>query len=115
VTNGTDHVLEALAVYRATKLLQDDDLPPLPAIRDKLMQRWGATPWSALIDCPWCLSVHLAAILLICSKIAPRLTRLTVRVLAYSAVTGLISETVSWLESSMETPASPRASGARSG
>lgn len=100
MTNGTDHALEALAVYRATKLLQDDQLPPLPAIRDKLMQRYGASPWSQLLDCPWCLSVWVAGASVLVRKVAPRLWRVGASVLASSAVTGMISE---WL-ANMELP-----------
>lgn len=97
---GVEVVIEALAVYRATRLLQQDDLPPLPQIREKLMQRYGASPWSALLDCPWCLSVWTGAGLLALRRVAPRIHDVLVRVLASSAVTGMISE---WL-ANMELP-----------
>lgn len=96
--HGVDAVIEALAVYRATRLLQQDDLPPLPQLREQLMERYGASPWSALLDCPWCLSPHLAVMLLICKRIAPGLTRLLTRALAASAVTGILSGLVKYLD-----------------
>lgn len=98
MTDKTDHVLEALAVYRATKLLQDDDLPPLPAIRDKLMARYGTSPWSALLDCPWCLSVWVGAASVGLRHLAPRFWRIGASVLASSAVAGVISEWLANLE-----------------
>lgn len=85
-------VLDAVAVYRATRLLQQDDIPPLPRIREQLMQRYGASPWSALLDCPWCLSVWVAGGAMIFRRVAPRVWRVLARVLASSAVAGVISE-----------------------
>lgn len=91
-------VVEALAVYRATKLLQQDDLPPLPVIREKLMARWGASPWSALLDCPWCLSVWVGGASVALRHLAPRFWRVGASVLASSAVAGVISEWVAGKE-----------------
>jgi len=95
---AADLVLEALAVYRATKLLQQDDLPPLPEIREKLMDKYGASPWSALLDCPWCLSVWVAGGSVLLRRIAPRLWGVLARVLASSAVAGLITAGLAALE-----------------
>lgn len=83
-----------LAVYRATRLLQRDDVPPLPAWRAKLMQRYGASVWSALLDCPWCLSIWVAGGLLLLRAVAPRLARPLIVVLASSAVSGTVTELV---------------------
>lgn len=93
---GVDAVLEALAVFRATKLMQQDDLPPLPELREKLMARYGASRWSALLDCPWCLSVWLGLASVGLRHLAPRFWRVGASVLASSAVAGVISE---WLAS----------------
>lgn len=89
-------VLDAVAVYRLTRLLQRDEIPPLPAARDKLMQRYGASPWSQLLDCPWCLGIWVAALAVLARRVSPRMWRVLARVLASSAVTGVISE---WLVS----------------
>ena len=95
---GVELVIETLAVYRATRLLQRDDLPPLPEIREKLMDRYGASPWSALIDCPWCLSVWVGGASALLRAVAPRLWRIGATVLASSAVAGLISEWVASMD-----------------
>lgn len=81
-----------LAVYRATRLLQRDTVPPLPALRDTLMNRYGATSASELLDCPWCLSIWLAALLGLLRLACPRLGDALITVLAASAVTGLATE-----------------------
>jgi len=85
---------EWLACYRAVRLLQRDDVPPLPQLRAKIMDRYGTSPWSALLDCPWCLSVWVAAALLMLRLACPRLHRLLVAVLAASAATGIITELI---------------------
>lgn len=95
---GVELVIETLAVYRATRLLQRDDLPPLPEIREKLMDRYGASPWSALIDCPWCLGVWVGGASALLRAVAPRLWRIGATVLASSAVAGLISEWVASMD-----------------
>ena len=83
-----------LAVYRATRLLQRDEVPPLPELRAKLMDRYGTSRWSVLMDCPWCLAIWLAAALLVLRAASPRLHAALVAVLAASAVTGIITEAV---------------------
>lgn len=85
---------EWLACYRAVRLLQRDHVPPLPIVRAKLMDRYGTNPWSVLLDCPWCLSVWIAAGLLVLRAACPRLHAALVAVLAASAVTGIITEAV---------------------
>lgn len=89
-----DSVAGWLAVYRATRLLQNDDVPPLPVVRDWLMARYGTRPASALLDCPWCASVWIAAGMAVLRATCPRLHDLLVAVLAASAVTGIISEVI---------------------
>jgi hypothetical protein len=83
-----------LAVYRATRLLQRDDVWPLPEVRAKIMDRYGTSRWSVLLDCPWCLSVWVAAGLLVLRAACPRLHAALVAVLAASAVTGIITHLV---------------------
>lgn len=89
---GAELALDALAVYRLTVLLQKDTLPPLPRLREAVMQRWGAKPVSELVDCPWCLGVWLGVVAAIARRATPRLWALAAAVLASSAATGLISE-----------------------
>lgn len=91
-------MIDALATYRLTRLLQQDSLPPLPAVRDALMARVGSTPASELLDCPWCLSVWLGAIVVVLRRVCPRLWDLVAPALAASAVTGLLSQVAAELE-----------------
>jgi hypothetical protein len=83
-----------LAVFRATRLLQIDQVPPLPQVRARIMDRYGATPWSQLLDCPWCLSVWVAGLLWVLRLACPRLADAVIGILAASAVTGLVSQAV---------------------
>lgn len=89
-----------LATYRAVRLLQRDDVWPLPELRGELQanDRFMNSRWSALLDCPWCLSPYLAAGLLLLRMISPRLHAFLVAVLASSAVAGLLSEGLDALE-----------------
>jgi Protein of unknown function (DUF1360). len=92
VVNVASVAIDALATYRLTRLLQQDTLPPLLAIRDRLMARYGASPWSELLNCPWCLSVWLGAVVAVLRRVCPRLWGLAAHALAASAVTGLLSQ-----------------------
>lgn len=94
----TDVAVDVLATYRLTRLLQQDDLPPLPAVRDRLMQRLESSPWSALIDCPWCLSVWLGFGVVLLRRVCPRLWDPIAAALAASAVTGVLSQIVGELD-----------------
>lgn len=88
---GIDLVVDALSVYRLTRLLTLDSLPPVKHARDKVLDRWGESEWSELAVCPWCLSVWLAAGVVVARLVTPRAWTPAARVLAFSAVTGLLS------------------------
>lgn len=93
--NPVREVAALLAVWRATRLLQRDDVWPLPELREKVLARYGASRWSILLDCPGCLSVWVAAAMLLLRSASPRLHDALCRVLAGSAVVVLLSE---WME-----------------
>ena len=84
--------VNGLAAYRITRLLQRDSLPPLPAVREKLLAKYGHLPVSDLIDCPWCLGFWVSAGVVAASA-SPyrRLWAPLAAALALSAVVGLIS------------------------
>lgn len=98
VTSVADVVVDVLATYRLTRLLQQDDLPPLPAVREWLMKRFGSSPWSALIDCPWCLGVWCGLGVSLLRRVCPRLWDPIAHALAASAVTGLLSQVAAELD-----------------
>lgn len=55
-------VLVVLAVYRLTRLVVFDDFPPVQAVKRRVIARFGAaSAWATLLTCPFCLSVWVAA------------------------------------------------------
>lgn len=55
-------LLLVLFVYRATRLVTDDQWPPSVALRGRVVDRWGDESWQAyLVTCPWCMSLWLGA------------------------------------------------------
>ena len=93
-----DTVVDAVAVYRLTRLLQRDSVPPMPAIRQAVLDRIATTPYGQLVDCPWCLSVWIGLLVAIARRVSPRLWAVAAFVLASSAVAGVITEWVDTLE-----------------
>lgn len=56
--------LLVLTCYRVTRLLTTDSFPPLLRFRHWVAYRWGSASWQAyLSECPWCVSVWIAAML----------------------------------------------------
>jgi hypothetical protein len=98
VTEVASVAVDALATYRLTRLLQQDTVPPLPEVRERLMARYGASPWSELLDCPWCLSVWLGLAVAVLRRVCPRLWGIAAAALAASAVTGLLSQVAAELD-----------------
>lgn len=96
----TEQVVDAVAVYRLVRLLQQDQITEVP--RNWFIRKHGAVrhgiAWSALADCPWCLSVWVAAGVVLARAGAPRLWGMAARGLAFSAGAGVISELVGRLE-----------------
>jgi hypothetical protein len=85
----TKLALLGLATYRATKLVIDDEITA--EIREKVLEKLGDHPkLSYLLHCPWCVSIWLAGGLVILDKVSPEIGDLTQKVLAASAITGLV-------------------------
>jgi hypothetical protein len=108
-----DLVMEALALYRLTRLVTKDAITQ--GLRDAVERaerervsapdhdkvaaavRWGEEvaevgPRTYLVNCPWCASVWLAVGVAIARRVAPLPWRLAARVLAGSAVAGALGE-----------------------
>lgn len=83
-------LIDALAVYRLTVLVQQDTVPPAEYVRNKIEERGGllAEMW----ECPFCLSFWLAIVCVVLSQMFPRVWYSLSRVLAFSAVVGLLHE-----------------------
>lgn len=84
---------DALATYRAQKLVRDDKITE--PLRERVVNRYGSPEdsyLSYLITCPWCLSMYAGALLALGRIVAPRTTDAVSRALALSAVAGLLAE-----------------------
>lgn len=88
-------VLDALATYRATRLIVEDDVPFGPA-RDWITRRWPDSKFTELVGCPWCSSMYVAAVVVTARVAAPRVWSYLATVLAMSAATGLLSTWENW-------------------
>jgi Protein of unknown function (DUF1360) len=91
-------VVDALATYRLTVLIKDDKITQ--GLREAVFRRYGhlqdgdvRNP-SYLLGCPWCLSMYFGALVVAVEHYAPGIWRPLSRVLALSAATGLLKETL---------------------
>lgn len=91
-TSAAESLIDAVAVHRLTKLLQQDSVWPLPETREALLARWSDRRWADLIDCPYCLSMHLAALVVLARHRWPRGWPWIARVLVGSAMAGHLAE-----------------------
>jgi hypothetical protein len=87
--------VDFLATYRLTTLIKDDKITE--DLRNMVYRRFGepsdehSHKVSYLLNCPWCLSVYFAAGAVVARHLRPRVWSPVARVLALSALTGLVS------------------------
>lgn len=98
MTKFADLAVDALAVFRLTRLLQVDTVPPMPKIRQAALDKLARTPYGDIVDCPWCLSVWVGLLVAVARRASPRVWAVASWVLASSAITGLITQWVDSLE-----------------
>ena len=84
-------VTDALAAYRLVRLLQRDQLPPLPDLRSRLTRAAGDRAWGELLHCAWCAGFHVAALVVAARHTAPRVWGPLAAVLATSTAVGLLA------------------------
>jgi hypothetical protein len=84
-------LVDALATYRITRLLQEDSLPPLPKLRETILDQYGDHSAADLVTCPWCLSPWVAAAVLVARRKFPTGWSFLSEVLAISAAVGLLT------------------------
>lgn len=84
-------LVDALAVYRLTRLTTRDTLPPVRRVRDYVLERWPDRALTELAVCPWCISFWYAVGVLAARMVVPDAWTLIALPLAWSAVAGLVS------------------------
>lgn len=95
MTDAVTATIDALAVYRITRLIVSDTLFDEP--RRALLERLDASESPVAgkmaegLDCPWCVSVWVGGGVLAFKASAPRAWRALSFVLATSAVAGILS------------------------
>lgn len=89
-------MLDALAVWRIVRFVQRDSL--VEELREALINRYGHLKIAELLTCPWCLSIWVAAGVVIARAAAPRVWGMIARGLAFSAGAGVITGLVDQLD-----------------
>jgi len=89
--SAADVAIRGLATYRLTRLIMRDEITE--PIRNEVWRRLPPERSHAgyLLTCEWCLSIWTASALQISRIIAPKTTRAVESVLAFSAITGLLT------------------------
>lgn len=86
-------IVDALAVYRLTKLVIDDQITE--PLREKVWKRYPpSTNIGYLVTCPWCVSIYVGGAVVAARLVAPRQWDRVAQGLAFSSITGLISSKV---------------------
>ena len=90
----TDLVIFSLATHRGTRLVIEDEITA--DLREKAFEQVDKIPnenlrnkLSYLLTCPWCVSFHVAAALLLLKQISPDAYKYLTLSLAASSVTGI--------------------------
>lgn len=89
----TDLALDALSVFRLARLATEDAIFDGP--RNRFVDRMNAAGHDKvayLATCNWCSSIWAGAAVVIARRVFPRVWPACARVLAFSAVAGILSE-----------------------
>lgn len=82
-------IVDALATWRLTRLIQQDSFPPAAWLRSHVEARFPEEhPVGEMFRCPWCLSPYVALAVYLARRACPRLWEPVAFALAASAVTG---------------------------
>lgn len=90
--------VDALAVFRLTRLATEDAITEGLRLKVKRAALGSDAPDSiaakleTLLECPWCVSAHIAVGVVAARRYAPRLWDPLARVLAFSAAAGIVAE-----------------------
>lgn len=91
-TSATEAAIDALAVARLTRLLQEDDVWPVLELRRWWLGQVGDSRWGDLALCPWCLGLHVAVLVVLARRAWPNGWPWVARALAGSAVAGHLAQ-----------------------
>lgn len=91
-------MLDAIAVYRIVRFVQRDTL--IETQREYVINNWGGghLRLGELLQCSWCLSIWVAAGVVLARAAAPRVWGMIARGLAFSAGAGVITALVDQLD-----------------
>ena len=68
-----DALADALATYRLTRLITEDEFPPVAHLRERVLERFGPLHWASyLVTCPFCMSVWIGTGVVLARKLARR-------------------------------------------
>jgi Protein of unknown function (DUF1360) len=92
-------ITDMLATYRLVRLYQTDSItePVRSAVDDRLLAA-GHHRALELSQCPWCLGVWVAFGVVAARHLTPRVWDMIARALAFSAVTGMVTEVMDQLD-----------------
>jgi Protein of unknown function (DUF1360) len=90
-SSAVEVAVDALAVHRLTRLVQDDEVPFGP-VRERLLDRHSDRKATELLTCPWCASMWIAAAVVLARHRCPRSWPWIARALAGSAVAGHLAQ-----------------------
>ncbi|MDE1904824.1 MAG: DUF1360 domain-containing protein [Rhodospirillales bacterium] len=81
-------VIDALAVFRLTRLVTADIITDRP--RRWVLEHLG-TGWFDFVTCAWCVSMWIAGVVVLLTALAPTEWKYVAYVLTLSAVAGLLA------------------------
>ncbi len=94
--------VDALAVYRITRLIYQDDITG--PLRERVYIKFGDESFiSELIRCPWCVSVWVAGGVAVADGVLPKAWEKAARPLALAAAAGIIAHHVNYVSRKIET------------
>jgi len=86
-------LVDALAAYRLTRLVVQDDFPPVARARDLVKEAAGPTSSvTQMLECPWCSGFWVSALVVAARGWLPRVWAPAASALALSAVTGIVTQ-----------------------
>lgn len=89
--NGLELVVDALATYRLTRLIVEDEIAA--PVRNRVWEQFDPADSKVgyLLTCPWCVSIWVGAAVVAARRVSPATWEPVARMLTTSAVSGMIA------------------------